>query len=235
MSLPLVINPGDLGHIGDHEEIDALLDVVSPFNLAQDSQGLLAARPAAGRRGRYYLATDISVLFRDSGTAWVEVWKLMKTFLIDLLAASANVNSIRVPAFRGTKAGVQSVPGNALTVVTIDVEVGEGFDNDGMHSLVTNNPRITAQRAGLYLVGGDLHWALNATSIRTTVIRKNGSLQLVSNTAPGDGTHTTSCEAITLCRLAAGEYVEVLGYQDTGGALNVLADSHFWAVFQSAL
>jgi len=40
-------------------------------NIAKDlTQNTLANRPAAGKIGRYYYATDYSILFRDNGTAW---------------------------------------------------------------------------------------------------------------------------------------------------------------------
>jgi hypothetical protein len=42
-------------------------------NVSYDAQGTLSARPAAGLRGRYYYATDIGVLSRDTGTGWVDV------------------------------------------------------------------------------------------------------------------------------------------------------------------
>jgi microcystin-dependent protein len=41
--------------------------------VASDQQGTLAARPAAGVRGRYYFATDAGALYRDDGTAWVSL------------------------------------------------------------------------------------------------------------------------------------------------------------------
>jgi hypothetical protein len=37
---------------------------------AADSQGTISARPAAGKRGRYYWATDTKTLWRDDGTVW---------------------------------------------------------------------------------------------------------------------------------------------------------------------
>lgn len=48
---------------------NALLDELT----AIDEQGLIAARGAAGTRGRYYYATDTQRLYRDDGTAWREV------------------------------------------------------------------------------------------------------------------------------------------------------------------
>lgn len=42
-------------------------------DVAKDDQGALSARPAAGKRGRYYYATDQLRLYRDTGSAWVEI------------------------------------------------------------------------------------------------------------------------------------------------------------------
>lgn len=47
------------------------------LNAARDAQGTLAARPAAGIRGRYYFATDNGFLYRDTGTAWVNLTDLV--------------------------------------------------------------------------------------------------------------------------------------------------------------
>lgn len=41
--------------------------------MALDGQGTLAARPAAGIRGRYYFATDNGIIYRDTGAAWTSL------------------------------------------------------------------------------------------------------------------------------------------------------------------
>lgn len=43
------------------------------------SRGLLSARPTAGAAGRFYFATDIQVLFSDTGSVWVVVGLQAKT------------------------------------------------------------------------------------------------------------------------------------------------------------
>lgn len=73
MVLPLDVNPGDTGHVGDHEEIHALLDPVvdaAPFTVAMYGEGILADRPAAGVNGRIYSATDTDAWYVDNGTTW---------------------------------------------------------------------------------------------------------------------------------------------------------------------
>jgi microcystin-dependent protein len=56
----------------DHAALDNLVAI--------DQQGLLADRPAAGVRGRYYWSTDISRLDRDTGSAWVVVGPAAQAF-----------------------------------------------------------------------------------------------------------------------------------------------------------
>ena len=55
--------PRDVKAVADKLETDMAIDV----------QGTIAARPAAGKRGRYYFATDQGVVYRDDGTAWAAI------------------------------------------------------------------------------------------------------------------------------------------------------------------
>jgi hypothetical protein len=48
------------------------MDLANAVETEMVRQGTLAARPAAGTRGRLYYATDDS-LFRDDGTTWVRI------------------------------------------------------------------------------------------------------------------------------------------------------------------
>jgi hypothetical protein len=59
------------------KDIKAVVDKIGP-TMAVDLQGTLAARPAAGVRGRFYTVAGDSSLnngrwFRDNGTAWIEL------------------------------------------------------------------------------------------------------------------------------------------------------------------
>ena len=50
----------------DIQALTTRLDLIA----ASDDQGTLSARPAPGKKGRYYWATDQQRLYRDDGTAW---------------------------------------------------------------------------------------------------------------------------------------------------------------------
>lgn len=224
-----------MGHISDHEEIHALLDVTSPFKLAQDAQGTLAARPAAGRRGRYYLATDQSVLYRDSGTAWVAVHTMLKTMLVDLLQASKNVAGIRVPSCRVGKSVGQSVADSAETAITFDVETGSTLvDNDAMHSISSNTHRITATRTGMYVCGATITGLSNNVGKRFMRIKRNGSTSLAVDVRAGAGGVDLTTIS-TLARMAVGDYLSVTWEQNSGVTQTISAESNFWATYSSAL
>ena len=78
MTLPLAINPGDPGHIPDHEEIHELLerlDDQSTFLVTGVAQDPLADRPAPAldNLGLFWYATDVPSLAYSTGSAWIEV------------------------------------------------------------------------------------------------------------------------------------------------------------------
>lgn len=110
----------------------------------------------------------------------------------------------------------------------------ERFDTDNLHSVSSNTSRITIRKAGKYAIGGLIEFAANATGLRGARIRLNGATvlaQVVSaNLGAGD---PTPIAVQTVYSLAAGDYVELQGYQASGGALNMLASANysptFWA------
>lgn len=126
------------------------------------------------------------------------------------------------PACRVTNTAVQSVGNAAWTAMTFDTEL---FDTDSMHSTSSNTSRITATTAGLYLFTGAIAWTANATGQRGCAFRKNSS---GTNNPTDSGslytavTNTTATytPAAMLIKLAAADYVELVGYQSSGGPLN---------------
>lgn len=113
----------------------------------------------------------------------------------------------------------QSIINASWVAIAFDTE---DVDSYGGHSTVTNTSRYTAQYSGWYAVCGMTSFAPNSTGFRTARIQVNGSALLGTQTY---GTHNGSAEAmiITPTRdvyLTAGDYVEVAGYQSSGGSLN---------------
>lgn len=98
----------------------------------------------------------------------------------------------------------------------------ELYDNNGMHSTVTNNSRITAVTAGRYLVIGSMEYASSATGYRSIAIRANGTDIYEGTTVPAVSGAVTRISMARTVVLAANDYVEAQAYQASGGNLNVL-------------
>lgn len=121
-----------------------------------------------------------------------------------------------LPACRLTKSASQSIPDATHTAVTFDTEV---LDTDTMHS--GSSSRITIVTAGVYLITAGLVWDANASGVRFATLRKNGTVELASDKAPNSD--IAACSVTTIAKLAAADYIEVYGYQNRGGALQVFS------------
>ena len=99
----------------------------------------------------------------------------------------------------------------------------EVWDSDGYHDNVTNNSRITIPSGlgGVYLAQAQIAWTGNATGRRYEYITKNGvggtavARQVDQPTNASAIVYQVSCLAL----LAAGDYLESAGQQDSGGGL----------------
>lgn len=150
-----------------------------------------------------------------------------RTFTVSEVETGSYLNSLRdalnflvnVPAAFLTQSAVQSLTSSAWTALTFDQSV---FDSYGGHSNVTNNSRYTAQVAGWYIVFGCACVSANATGQRGGAVAKNGTrvqgasalIQTTSALSPAPA--SPPC----IVFLNAGDYVEIQGYQNSGGAIN---------------
>lgn len=157
---------------------------------------------------------------------------LLANVLVPAAAASIVTANIDATVLRGIdapdraragKTAVQSIPNATLTVLTWDTETGSGqYDPDGLHDNTTNNSRLTAARAGVYMYELVVAWAANATGYREAVVRANGTeyKNAVSDTPATAAINFIQTVTGTVV-LAAGGYIEGLAMQASGGALNV--------------
>lgn len=117
----------------------------------------------------------------------------------------------------------QSFGNGAVVAVTFDTET---VDTDGYHS-AGNPTRITVPKAGKYLFTANLSFPTNATGNRYLWLAKNGTstqrygLQGCPGLAGGDAGLSTS----RVFTLAANDYIEAYGYQNSGGSLTNNADN----------
>lgn len=125
---------------------------------------------------------------------------------------------------KATKSGDTSANDATWTTVPLDTET---YDTDTMHDLITNNSRITCKTAGTYLMIGLVSFAVNATGDRYSCFRFNDTTDFSkSGGIPGDAIVITRSICIDIRTLAVNDWIELRGYQTSGGALNINNESY---------
>ena len=121
---------------------------------------------------------------------------------------------------------VQSISNATETAVTFD---SERWDTDNMHSTTANTSRLTAVTAGKYFILANVGFAQNGTGIRFLRLRLNGNEALpiagVYVPASADINSDHRMFVATYYNMALNDFVEVIIYQDSGGALNTLQNA----------
>lgn len=130
------------------------------------------------------------------------------------------------PTCRVYRTTAQSITSGTPTAISFDAE---RFDTDAIHDLVTNPTRLTCRTAGKYLITGAMEWGATTSGTRRQgTIILNGVTPLAVQMVPPMGVSTPpALTVVTVADLVVNDYVELQGYQDSGAALNVLADPQF--------
>ena len=129
------------------------------------------------------------------------------------------------PTFVGCdlrKTANQSISNNTAVALSFD---SENFDTDGFHDNSTNNTRITipSGKGGKYLFTYLVRFAANNSGRRDIALQINGTqgAGLMRVQVNSDSSLATIYNATALLNLVAGDYVEFVVIQTTGGSLNV--------------
>lgn len=128
-----------------------------------------------------------------------------------------------------TRSADQSVPNNAFTAISADVETA---DPQGWHD-PANPTRVSPGQAGVFDVYVHTSWAVNATGIRGQAISKNG---VALGTAEpraffSAGVNSSGFQNNTFrVRLASTDFFEVHVFQNSGGALALALSSKIHVV-----
>jgi hypothetical protein len=146
----------------------------------------------------------------------------------DVLTVAGGVPTWAAPAssaFLGVRAGRntnQSLANATVTVITWEYET---YDTDSLWTSSPNPTRITVPsgKGGYYLCIAQIHFGTNVNGFRTCTLRINGS-DTRTQTEIGTSSRGSSVYAIDILNLNAGDYIEVQGYQDSGGSLNAIGD-----------
>lgn len=122
------------------------------------------------------------------------------------------------PIFQGRQTSSQTFTTGVEAAVTLDVE---DVDSAGGHSTVTNTSRYTAVYPGWYWPGSGTSYVANATGGRNAAYKVNGTnVNAGGVTVPGQATLSTRVPGRgMLVFLNVGDYIELWGYQSSGGNL----------------
>ncbi len=112
----------------------------------------------------------------------------------------------------------QSISNGVETAIAF---ASETFDTDSFHSTVTNNTRITipAGKGGYYQITGLLSYNSSTVGQRDFYIRLNGTTVLANACTSDVGNTVIGQNVVDVRNLAATDYIELMAYQDSGGAL----------------
>jgi hypothetical protein len=142
------------------------------------------------------------------------------TLQSNAIAATANRFLPKQAMVRVTKSAAQSINSGSATALTWDTET---FDTDSLHDNVTNNNRLTASVTGKWMVTAAVSFAANSTGYRQVKINKNNTTDYAIAVSLNLGASDTPGVTVSdIVDLAAGDYVQIIAAQNSGGALNVI-------------
>jgi hypothetical protein len=197
--------------------------VTNTVATAYDAKGDLVVGTGADTFSRLAVGgTDGHTLQVDSSTATGLKW------------AAAPAGGSTFVGVSATKNAAQSINNATDTIVTFPTE---SYDTDGFHSTSTNTSRITipSGKAGYYAFTGVLHFADNATGIRTMELLKNGTALGTVTRGPNPQAGLDFFMPFSfVANAAVSDYFEMRVYQNSGGALNCQTGTVFQASFLGA-
>jgi hypothetical protein len=113
-----------------------------------------------------------------------------------------------------------SIPNSVLTALTFNTE---RWDTDTIHDTSTNPERLTCKTAGKYIISANIRWDGNATEYRALNIYLNGVDQIGREVRINLSATALTQTVTTIYDLAVNDYLTVVVFQASGGALLVTA------------
>ena len=168
-----------------------------------------ASDPTGINGGMYYNTTDNKFRCYENGS-----WK-------DCIAPGTN-SGARV-THNTTQAFVA-----AATAMSFNTE---SFDTDNLHDTATNNSRLTAQYDGIYTIHAGASVSASAPAGTTALLlRLNGTTFIEASYFNG-----VIAQVSGQYYLEAGDYIEVIFFNTSGGSVTVVNNSEWSPVFSMAL
>jgi hypothetical protein len=131
---------------------------------------------------------------------------------------------IAPPMVKAQRSATQSISNSSLTAVQFNA--ADAWDTDAFHDTTTNNSRITIPTGfgGRYQIQANVNWDSNTSGVREVLIRFNGTTTIADVVVAGTCRQYVAAEYA----LSAGQYVEVVVWQDSGGARDIGGGNGCW-------
>jgi hypothetical protein len=99
------------------------------------------------------------------------------------------------------------------------------YDTHGIMSGTGTSQKFTVPIAGKYRISGIIKWQGSSTGVRDIIVRKNGSTDYTLFEAQNLGSGTVYTSGSITLQLAAGDFVAMACFQNSGGNLNAGSSS----------
>jgi hypothetical protein len=138
------------------------------------------------------------------------------------------VRALRVPTAEAGFGDGARVYNSADLTISTGVETAltfnsERYDYGGLHDPASNPSRLTAQKAGVYIISASILWASGAAGARGLYLKKNGATLIAQEFERHAATDYCAQAIATVYKLAANDYVQVIVIETGAATLKVLA------------
>lgn len=160
----------------------------------------------------YYYDTDLSTLYRNSGSAWESIEGTPLTGTLDqddfdFFPGCAIYNSSNI-----------SIPNNTITEVTFDTDISDFF---GMHSTTTDTGKVILPLDGSYIFVFQAQWAADSSGKRLFELYRDGEMFADSVFDPGGGFTINQQVMGILLDGEADDEIQVYVTQTSGSSVNL--------------
>lgn len=205
-------------------------EVVRDLTRRLDTLNRIAVRY---RQGEITSLSPLSVDLGGSGIPYTSVRALPGSALAigdvvavltwgnDLLVLGRVKADRSVPSARVYNSAAISAAHNATVMLTFN---SERWDSDNIHSTSLNTSRLTCVTPGLYTGLGQVAIAASATGVRQVFVRINSGTLIANDVRSASSAFATELAVPFIWRLAAGDYIELGVFQNSGAARDVTAE-----------
>lgn len=125
-----------------------------------------------------------------------------------------------LPIGRGCVRAIRDTDQSITTGTYTDISFS-GVDRDDLGYWAAGSPtRLTIPKTGWYLVGANVNFASNAVGYRRVIIELNDSTYEIQDARGPNPSNATIVTISGLLYLTAGDYLKLVVFQTSGGALN---------------